>query len=232
VFFLVYLPQKPNFKSFFWQFRGLLFILPTGKKSGLKMAQYFFYFLATLTLFCAIMVVVSRNPIHSVLYGVLTFFTLTGHYIVLNAQFLAAVNVIVYSGAIMVLFVFTIMFLNLRTDTEPPKPLLSKLGAVLAGGILLTVLLGAIRKTELVVRNENVEKNQIGLVESLGKVLFEEFLLPFELASVLFLVAIVGAILLANKEKRFASQATLVSTDKLEEEMKKLETPHKMRLNE
>jgi NADH-quinone oxidoreductase subunit J len=186
------------------------------------MAQNFFYFLATLTLLCALLVVISKNPIHSVLYGILTFFTLSGHYILLNAQFLAAVNVIVYAGAIMVLFVFTIMFLNLRTDTEPPKPLILQFSAALAGLLLMAVFAAAIRKTELVTVSKDVQSSQIGLVENLGKVLFNDFLLPFELTSVLFLVALVGAIMLGKKEKRFATQATLVSSEKLSEEIPQL----------
>ena len=80
------------------------------------------------------MVVVSRNPIHSVLYLILTFFTLSGHYILLNAQFLAAVNIIVYAGAIMVLFLFVIMFLNMKQDQEEAKTNLTKIAATIVGG--------------------------------------------------------------------------------------------------
>jgi NADH-quinone oxidoreductase subunit J len=187
------------------------------------MAHYFFYFLAALTLLSALMVIISKNPIHSVLYTVLTFFTLFGHYILLNAQFIAVVNVIVYAGAIMVLFVFTVMFLNLRTDTEPRKPLLLWIAAAIAGGLLLTIFIGAIRQTSELYKTTIIPDTNLGLVENLGKVLFTNFLLPFELASVLFLVAIVGAVMIGKKEKRFVNQATLVSTGDLYEQ-KQLET--------
>src|SRR5919112_3551256 len=94
-----------------------------------------FYFLAFLTLFAALGVVFSKNPVYSVLCLILTFFTLSGHYILLNAQFLAAVNIIVYAGAIMVLFLFVIMFLNMNKEDESHKSNLSKFAAVTAGGI-------------------------------------------------------------------------------------------------
>jgi NADH-quinone oxidoreductase subunit J len=81
------------------------------------MVQNLFYFLSFLAILSALMVVISKNPIHSVLYLILTFFTLSGHYILLNAQFISIVNLIVYAGAIMVLFLFTIMFLNLKDDS-------------------------------------------------------------------------------------------------------------------
>ena len=85
-----------------------------------------FLFLSFVALLSALGVVLAKNPIHSILFLILTFFTLSGHYLLLNAQFLAAVNIIVYAGAIMVLFLFVIMFLNLNQDTEPQKPLLAK----------------------------------------------------------------------------------------------------------
>src|SRR5689334_12212418 len=108
-----------------------------------------FYFLAFVTLFCATMVVVVKNPIYSVLYLILTFFSLTGHYILLNAQFLAAVNIIVYAGAIMVLFLFVIMFLNLNQNTEPARGNLIKLAAAVAGGMLLVVIVSAMKTLHL-----------------------------------------------------------------------------------
>jgi NADH-quinone oxidoreductase subunit J len=165
------------------------------------MADKLFYFLTFLALLSAIMVIFARNPVHSVLYLILTFFCLSGHYILLNAQFLAAVNIIVYAGAIMVLFLFVIMFLNLRRDTEPQKSTAVKLAAVISGGMLLLILVAALRATDTAaISNGNPYNSQIGLVENLGKVLFRDFLLPFELASILFLVAMVGAVMLGKRE--------------------------------
>ena len=80
-----------------------------------------FYFLSALAIGSAILVVVSRNPVHSVLWLIVTFFSISGHYILMNAQFLGIVNLIVYAGAIMVLFLFVVMLMNLNSDSEPQK---------------------------------------------------------------------------------------------------------------
>ena len=160
-----------------------------------------FYFVAFLSIFFALMTIFTKNPVHSVLYLVITFFTFTVHYILLNAQFLAVVNFIVYMGAIMVLFLFVLMLLNLNKETEPMKSNLVKFMGVIAGMCLLVTFLGAFRVLET--NNEFVKsQEEIGLVKNLGKVLFRDFLLPFELSSILLLTAMVGAVLLAKKETR------------------------------
>src|SRR5689334_19287038 len=101
--------------------------------------------LSVLAICCALGVILSRNPINSVLFLILTFFAISGHYILLNAQFLAVVNIIVYAGAIMVLFLFVIMLMNLNADVEPQKNWLVQLAGVVSGGALLLVLLAALR---------------------------------------------------------------------------------------
>ncbi len=165
------------------------------------MADKLFYFLTFLALLSALMVVFSRNPIHSVLYLILTFFTLSGHYVLLNAQFIAAVNIIVYAGAIMVLFLFVVMFLNLRSETQEKTSILSKVASVTAAGLLMVVLVAALKDVNLGTVQPTADfDSQVGMVEQLGKVLFSKFLLPFELASVLFLAAMVGAVMLGRRE--------------------------------
>src|SRR5690606_3090573 len=162
-----------------------------------------FYFVAFLSIFFALMTIFTKNPVHSVLYLVITFFTFTVHYILLNAQFLAVVNFIVYMGAIMVLFLFVLMLLNLNEDTEPMKSHLVKIMGTIAGLCMIVTFLGAFRVIET--DNGFVTGNtDVGLVENLGNVLFNEFLLPFELSSILLLTAMVGAILLAKKETKKA----------------------------
>jgi len=147
------------------------------------------------------MVILAKNPIHSVLYLVITFFTFTIHYVLLNAQFLAVVNFIVYMGAIMVLFLFVLMLLNLNKETEPMKSVLVKIMGAVAGMCLLVTLAGSLRTLEA--SNPLIlKKPEIGLVGNLGKVLFNEFLLPFEISSILLLTAMVGAVLLAKKEPK------------------------------
>jgi NADH-quinone oxidoreductase subunit J len=164
------------------------------------MLQNIWYFVTFLTLLSAIMVVVSRNPINSVLYLILTFFCLSVHYVLLNAQFLAAVNLIVYAGAIMVLFLFVIMFLNLRQSSTESKTNLTKLAAAILGGMVLVIIVAALRKAQPEGFNPYTYKPGAGLVENLGMVLFRDYLLPFELITVLFFVAMVGAVLLGKKE--------------------------------
>jgi NADH-quinone oxidoreductase subunit J len=100
-----------------------------------------FYILSSLTILCAAGVIFSRSPINSILFLILTFFCISGHYIMMNAQFLAIVNIIVYAGAIMVLFLFVVMLMNLNSDTEPQKSMVVQVSAVLSGGILLTVII-------------------------------------------------------------------------------------------
>jgi NADH-quinone oxidoreductase subunit J len=157
-----------------------------------------FYFLSFLSILSALMVVVSKNPVHSVLYLILTFFAIAAHYVLLNAQFLAAVHIIVYAGAIMVLFLYVIMMLNLNADTEPHKSKLLKIAATVAGGLLMVVLVGTLRSTS---ETLNVTGGmQVGMIKSLGKVLFNDFMLPFEISSILFLVAMIGAVMLGKKE--------------------------------
>lgn len=158
-----------------------------------------FYFLSFVAILCALLVVFSKNPIHSVLYLILTFFAIAGHYVLLNAQFLAIVHIIVYAGAIMVLFLFVIMLLNLNAETEPQKNMLGKLIATISGGLLLVTLVASY-KTAVQTGIVSFESSPIGTIENLGKVLFNEFLLPFEISSVLFLSAMIGAVLLGKKK--------------------------------
>lgn len=147
------------------------------------------------------MVVFSKNPVYSVLYLIITFFAIAGHYILLNAQFLAAVHIIVYAGAIMVLFLYVIMMLNLNKDTEPQKNVWIKFAAIIAGGLMLVTLTGALRGAEGMAHPTNVNAN-IGTIENLGKVLFKGFLLPFEVSSILLLAAMVGAVFIGKNEAK------------------------------
>ena len=93
--------------------------------------EILFYALSAFAVVSAVMVLISKNPIHSVLWLILVFFAISGHYILLNAQFLAIVNIIVYAGAIMVLFLFVIMLMNVKSDKEPQKKLITKFIGVL-----------------------------------------------------------------------------------------------------
>lgn len=166
---------------------------------GYTIVQWLFGTLSFLAVMFALLVVFSRNPVHSVLYLVLTFFCIAGHFLLLNAQFLAIVHIAVYAGAIMVLFLFVIMLMNLNEESEPRKTNLSKFIGVILGGLLLLVLVGALKGTEQL-QVVQVGQSNAGLIKNLGQVLFKEFLFPFEIVSILLLSALVGAIMLGKKE--------------------------------
>lgn len=161
--------------------------------------QILFWFLSILALISAVMVVVSKNPVHSVLWLITVFFAISGHYIMLNAQFIGIVNLIVYAGAIMVLFLFVIMLMNLSTDTEPQKNKWLKLAGIIAGGCLMLVLVAALRDAEVAGKIAQLKDGDIGLINNLGKALFTDYVVPFEISSILFLSAMVGAAVIGKK---------------------------------
>lgn len=155
-----------------------------------------FYFLSFLAVLSACMVVFSKSPVYSVLYLIITFFCIGGHYVLLNAQFLAVVHIIVYAGAIMVLFLYVLMLLNLNRESEPHKSTVMKVAAVICGGLIMVLLVGSLRGTEQMMITQSTD---IGMVKTLGKVMFTDFLLPFEITSILLLAAMVGAVMIGKK---------------------------------
>ena len=159
-----------------------------------------FWVLSVMALFSALMVITSKNPMHSVIWLIIVFFAISGHYLLLNAQFLAIVNIIVYAGAIMVLFLYVLMLMDLKKETEPPKNRWLKLAGAVAGGSLLLVLIAALKKADIVNQIAETRTGDIGLIENLGKVLFNDYVVPFEISSILFLSAMVGAIVIGKKE--------------------------------
>ena len=163
------------------------------------MTLYLFYFLSFVAIFSALLVVFSKNPIYSVLYLIITFFAIAGHYVLLNAQFLAAVHVIVYAGAIMVLFLYVIMLLNLNHESEPHKTNLAKIAAVICSGTLMVLMVGAMRGVSKAAPRIG---HDIGFVKTLGRVLFTEFLLPFEISSILLLAAMVGVVMVGKLDHK------------------------------
>lgn len=165
--------------------------------------QLIFWTLSILSLSFAVGVIMSRSPINSVLFLILTFFSISAQYIMMNAQFLAIVNIIVYAGAIMVLFLFVIMLMNLNSDTEPQKNFLVQFAAVISGGALLLIFVAALKSSFIGLEGKTIdlkEASDIGLIKNLGHTLFTKYVFPFEIASVLFLSAMIGAVVLGKKE--------------------------------
>ncbi|MFA6056561.1 MAG: NADH-quinone oxidoreductase subunit J [Taibaiella sp.] len=167
----------------------------------MSLHEILFWFLSAMAIGCALGVILSRNPVKSVLFLIATFFAISGHYVLMNAQFLAIVNVIVYAGAIMVLFLFVIMLMNLNADAEPQKSRLVQFAAVLSGGALFLVIIAALKTANLNTETRIGSDGEIGLIKNLGQVLFKEYVLPFEVSSVLFLSAMIGAMVIGKKEE-------------------------------
>ncbi|ASZ09496.1 NADH-quinone oxidoreductase subunit J [Chitinophaga pendula] len=159
--------------------------------------QIIFLVLSTISLICALGVILARNPVSSVLCLILTFFTIAAHYVMLNAQFLAVVHIIVYAGAIMVLFLFVIMLMNLNAEVEPQKRNWLKYAGAISGGALLVVLVAAMRDATMPGLQSG--STDIGLIQNLGKTLFNHYVLPFEVSSILFLSAMIGAVVIGKK---------------------------------
>jgi NADH-quinone oxidoreductase subunit J len=160
---------------------------------------FLFYLLSAIMIISALLIVFNRNPVNNVIFLIICFIAMAGHYILLNAQFLAVVHIIVYTGAIMVLFLFVIMLLNLNKAIIPHKSRATRIAAVITGGIFFLVLIAATRMT-IEISPRYAFSSDIGLVKEVGQTLFHEFLLPFEMSSALFISAMVGAIMFGKKD--------------------------------
>jgi NADH-quinone oxidoreductase subunit J len=166
----------------------------------MNLTTIIFMLLSVMAIGSALMMIASKNPVHSILWLIIVFFAISGHYVLLNAQFLAIVNIIVYAGAIMVLFLFVIMLINVKKDSEPQKQLFVKFIGVIAGGSFLTLTISLIKQAQpLVGKTVLLKEGTIGLIHPLGKALFNDYVVPFEISSVLFLSAMVGAVLIGKK---------------------------------
>jgi NADH-quinone oxidoreductase subunit J len=158
-----------------------------------------FLLLAALTVACALSVVFNRNPVHSACALVATLFLLSVFFVALDAQLVAVLQVIVYAGAVVVLFLFVIMLLNLQVEARALAPLPLVAAAVVGGIVLVGLLVGALRG--------GPDAAPVGVAPGFGETralaerLFTVYLLPFELTSLLLLVAIVGAIALAQRKR-------------------------------
>jgi NADH-quinone oxidoreductase subunit J len=163
-----------------------------------------FVVLAVVLIGAAIMVVAQKNPVYSALFLILAFLGLAGQYVLLHAQLIAVLQVIVYAGAIMVLFLFVVMLLNVREGETPETKLRwQKLfGVVLA--VIFLVLIGLTVAGNVRIGKQGVigpEKlAELGNAQVFGKLLFTDFLFLFEATSVLLLVAMIGAIVLARRQ--------------------------------
>jgi len=169
------------------------------------MDSIFFYIVAATAVISGILVVGCKNPINSALSLIMTFFSLATLYVMLDAPFMAAIQVIVYAGAIMVLIVFVIMLLNIRIESGKRYMHTRVMGAILGAVVLIETLYVIMRPASQNLTGGNGPIDaatvlNVGHTELIGRALFTDYLLPFEITSILLLVAIVGAVLLAKRK--------------------------------
>lgn len=168
------------------------------------MEAYLFYIVATITVVSGVYLIFEKNPVFGALYLIQTMVSIAVLYILLEAQFVAAVQIIVYAGAIMVLFLFVIMLLNLDIKEEAKNALpFQRIPAILMGVALFTVI-GIVIKSKLLQGKHDqyttAYVNSVGNTKLIGNLLFTEYLLPFEITSILLFVAAIGAIMLAKRK--------------------------------
>jgi NADH-quinone oxidoreductase subunit J len=169
------------------------------------MITIIFYILATITLGTAALTVLSKHPVHSAVYMIVCFFSIAGHFLMLNAQFLSVVHIIVYTGAIMILLLFTLMLMNLNEEHEPRKKVASRIAATVSACLVGLVLLATLVQADPILESYNEhgpEFIDFSSVKVIGEVLLNEYLVPFEFASVLLIASMIGAVLISKREKK------------------------------
>lgn len=172
-------------------------------------AALVFYALAGVMLGSAVMVITRRNPVHSALYLVLTFLSMAGIFVLLEAEFVAAVQVLVYAGGIMVLFLFVVLLVGLH-KLDGPARTWQALAGVGATALIVVMVLSAIGDWQMAIAPDgDVLRAGGGNLQAVGRLLYTSYLLPFELASILLLVAMVGAVLLALRRDSGSGSHTL-----------------------
>ncbi len=167
------------------------------------MNELIFGYFAAVILVSAVLMITRRNPIHSVLFMLLLFFHIAGVFVLLNAEFLAAVQLIVYAGAILILYLFVVMLLNVDRESASARanrhwPWAAVFGVLIAVEIMVLVLRGTFPAEASVAAQGGGGQG----IQALGIALYQQYALPFEVASVVLLVGLVGAIMLAKKEEK------------------------------
>ncbi len=166
--------------------------------------QLFFGYYAFTIIVLSLLVVTRRNPVHSVMWMLLLFFHIAGLYLFLNAEFIAAIQVIVYAGAILVLFLFVVLLLNLKEEISIKQFVGSWPAGLFVAGLLFVSVVSALGSyIQGPAGKYTIEAvRSVTHTKALGKLLYTEYLFPFEIASLILLVAVVGAIVLAKRKLR------------------------------
>ncbi len=172
---------------------------------------FFFYFLAVCTVLSAVCVVGAKNPVHSVLFLILTFINSSALFILIGAEFIAMMILIVYIGAVAVLFLFMVMMLDLRVEKGFAKYYIL---VVLFCGIFLFALSFVIYNSKQAIANHNINNN-INNVKAIGDLLYTHYMYAFHMSGILLLIAVIGAIALTLQEKRKTVKKQSFSSVKL-----------------
>lgn len=154
-----------------------------------------FWIFSGIMLLCGIGVIVSRNPVNSALFLVVLFFFLAALFVLLEAFFLAAIQVLVYAGAVMVLFLFIIMLMDLKAERRGGLRWITAIGGVLLAALFVKEFVSVVRQVP-----NGAASTLAGTTENVGAMLFQDYLLPFEITSLILLVAMIGVVLLSKKE--------------------------------
>ena len=165
----------------------------------MQLTDIMFYVFSALALACGLMVLLSRNPVTSVMFLVLTIASLAGLFVLLHAFFLAAIQILVYAGAVMVLFLFVIMLLDLKAEERRKIKTFGLIGGIVSVGCILVLFNKSLYATKAGIAVSTLP-TAVGDTVTLGKLLFTDYLLPFEIVSVLLLVAMVGVVLLSKRD--------------------------------
>jgi NADH-quinone oxidoreductase subunit J len=166
------------------------------------MNKIIFLYFALVIIVSALLTITRRNPVHSIMFMLLLFFHIAGVFVLLHAEFIAAVQLIVYAGAILILYLFVVMLLNVDKESSAARanrfwPWMIAFGVLIAGEIMLLISRGSFP----VEADQPMRLAGTG-VKELGIVLYQKYLVPFEIASVILLVGLIGAVMLAKKQEK------------------------------
>lgn len=166
------------------------------------MEQFAFYALAFVAIISSLGVVLMKNPVHSALWMLATFFSVAGIFVQLNAEYIAAIQILVYAGAILILYMFVVMLLNPDHKGFIKLPMYRVALGGIAALVIFVQILVAVKSTNVIGKIGKVTPelmSEVGNVKMFGEALFTRYLVPFEVASILLLVALIGSIVLAKK---------------------------------
>jgi len=175
-----------------------------------------FYIFSAVILLSSLMVISSRNPVHSVLFLILAFFNAAGLFVILHAEFLAMILIIVYVGAVAVLFLFVVMMLDFRVSLEKSNILQYMPIGIFVGMVFISELIIVLINTKLELKNIQILRNPLSNFENLtnteaiGSILYTDYILYFQVSGIILLVAMVGSIVLTLRDREGVKRQSIL----------------------